>query len=86
MADKIIAHWDVAGETYQEMVQEAIADAGIFMHGSPQNYAIDVLNCTIEQVEDRRITMWKGQAIIAIKPKPQTTSSIDVAEITQFDP
>lgn len=68
---KIIAMWTVASETYQEMINEAIADAQIFMHGFPANWYVDVVNSYPAPeggIEGSRIILWHGQALITVKP------------------
>jgi hypothetical protein len=61
----IIAMWDVSGETYQQMIEEAAADAALLMNGFEDKWEFEVLNCTPMEYEDSRITKWKGKAIIS---------------------
>lgn len=67
---KVIAYWEVGAETYQEMINEAVADAQIFMHGFPANWYVDVVNAQPgpNGIEGSRIIFWKGQALITVRP------------------
>lgn len=67
--EKVIAVWNVLAETYQELVQEATADAQLFMHGSRVEWNVDVINASPKQFEDRRVIEWQGQALITVNTK-----------------
>lgn len=62
--DPVIAMWEVSGETYQQMLDEASADAAILMAGFEDKWEYEVLNCEPEQIENSRVIRWKGKAII----------------------
>ena len=61
----VIAHWFVAGETYQEMWDEALADAELLMRGSPRSWELELVNLEPKDYEDSRIITWKGTVILS---------------------
>lgn len=64
----IIAAWEVSGEIYDHMIQEAESDAIMFMRNMAQTgfeWQVEVLNCEPMEWEDARIIKWKGKAIIS---------------------
>lgn len=64
--DPIIALWEVSGETYNQLYEEAMSDAHLFMHDCPWSYQVEVVNCSPHQWEESRIITWKGKAMITL--------------------
>jgi hypothetical protein len=61
----VLAFWEVSGETYQEMWDEAMSDATRLLAGYPHKWNMELWNCEPLNTENSQVLSWKGKVIVS---------------------
>lgn len=61
----VLAFWEVSGETFMDMWNEAMSDAQNLMKDCPLEWELELLNCEPLNQEGTQVLSWKGKVIVS---------------------